>query len=312
MPTILDTSATKAVKELIGTRLKEHATYRPMLREKQRCWRIDYANEFHLDITPSIANPRCHQGGELVPDKSMAQWKPTNPHGYISKFEEYVATNPSFESTIAPLGGVRADVALLPEQTVSKPILKRIVQLLKRHRDKMFINTDRSDLAPISVIITTLASRAYHRCATQQIHANLFDLIIAVIREMPKFIKTEERSGKQFFIIENETTIGENFADKWNHDTRLATSFYTWHKDILTSFESLLFIEGTDQFAICLSHKFGAKKEHIRNLLSSITSSINKARSEGTLFVAPSLGVITSPVYGSAAVPVPKNTFFGL
>ena len=31
-----------------------------------RCWRLSYANEFHMDITPSIPNPNCRFGGELV------------------------------------------------------------------------------------------------------------------------------------------------------------------------------------------------------------------------------------------------------
>lgn len=57
-----------AGKALIGDRLKAHATHASTLEEMQRCWRLCYANEFRLDITPSIANPACGNGGELVPD----------------------------------------------------------------------------------------------------------------------------------------------------------------------------------------------------------------------------------------------------
>jgi len=32
---------------------------------------LNYANEFHMDITPSIMNPECTNGGELVPDKEL-------------------------------------------------------------------------------------------------------------------------------------------------------------------------------------------------------------------------------------------------
>lgn len=309
LPELAATSDAQAVKTLIGSRLKEHATYRGMIEEKQRCWRINYANEFHLDITPSIGNPHCYQGGELVPDKALAQWKPTNPKGYISKFEQYATIRPSLYLAKTTFAEVRTDVATLPEQAMTKPFLKRIVQLLKRHRDHMFVDTGHSDTAPISVIITTLAGWAYAKCATQQVHTDAFDFITAVIREMPTFIKIEMRSGQRFYIIENETTAGENFADKWNSDQRLASSFYKWQEDALTSIESLLQIEGVDRFAESLSKSFGAKKEQVRETLASIYNPINSARAGGSLMVSPALGLITSPSPGS--VFVPKNTFFG-
>lgn len=309
LPTLAHSSDPRAVKALIGDRLKEHATYKGMLEEKQRCWRINYANEFHLDITPSIGNPKCYQGGELVPDKALAQWKPTNPKGYANKFDQYASINPRFYLAETKFAEARADVAPLPEPSMSKPVLKRIVQLLKRHRDQMFVDTNRADFAPISIIITTLAGLAYAKCATQQTYADAFDFIVAVIREMPLFIRTEMMSGQQQYIIENETTSGENFADKWNKDVRLATAFFDWHKDMMTSVESLLQVEGTDRFVESLSNKFGASKEHMRETLAFISDPIGQARSTGLLAISPALGLITSPSSGSVAVP--RNTFFG-
>jgi hypothetical protein len=90
---------------------------------------------------------------------------------------------------------------------------------------------------------------------------------------MPTFIRTEMRAGQQHYFIENETTIGENFADKWNNDVRLAEAFYEWQEDALSSVESLLQIEGMDQICESLSSKFGAQKEHVREILTSITCS---------------------------------------
>jgi hypothetical protein len=310
LPIVLHTSDAHAVKALIGDRLKEHATYKGMLEEKQRCWRINYANEFHLDITPSVNNPNCYQGGELVPDKTMVHWKTTNPKGYTAKFEQYAAIKPHFHVPETIFGKAVCDsVEPMPEQTMSKPLLKRIVQLLKRHRDHMFVGTARADLAPISIIITTLAGWAYAKCATQQLHADAFDFITAVIREMPAFIRVENWSGKQHFIIANETTIGENFADKWNSDPRLVTAFTDWHSNVITSVQSLLMIEGVDRFADSLSRNFGAKTEDVRQTLAGISAQISHARSAGRLAIAPTLGLITSPALGS--VMVPKNTFFG-
>lgn len=311
LPTITIASDARAVKALIGDRLKAHATYKSTLEEKQRCWRIIYANEYHLDITPSILNPRCPLGGELVPDRSLPAWKTTNPKGYISKFEEYAAINPrvilldnGFAETRA-----RAEVSPLPDQQLVKPLLKRIVQILKRHRDHKYLGTSKPDLAPISVIITTLAAWAYAKCASKNTRADAFDFIVSVIREMPNFIRIDLRSGRQYFTIENETTTGENFAEKWNSDVRLAQSFYEWHADVLTSVESLLQIEGADRFAESFSRKFGAQKELVKETFSTCITPINQARSAGLLAVAPVVGLTPRSALGSVAVP--KNTFFG-
>src|SRR5687768_5236962 len=40
------------LKKLMGDRLWENRHYRPLLEEMPRCWRLNYANEFHQDITP--------------------------------------------------------------------------------------------------------------------------------------------------------------------------------------------------------------------------------------------------------------------
>src|SRR5262249_13810331 len=47
------------VKHAMGERLRQHGSYSRILKEKSRCWRLVYANEFHLDITPSIPNAAC-------------------------------------------------------------------------------------------------------------------------------------------------------------------------------------------------------------------------------------------------------------
>ena len=77
-----------AQKKAIGDRLRANGNYAPLLEEMPRCWRLNYADEFHMDITPSIPNPNCRFGGELVPDKTLKRWKPSNPKGYRRMFEE--------------------------------------------------------------------------------------------------------------------------------------------------------------------------------------------------------------------------------
>src|SRR5262249_27446539 len=74
------------LKAMVGDRLKAHAVYANILEEKARCWRLNYVGDFHLDITPSILNPACANGGELVPDRKLRDYKASNPIGYRKLF----------------------------------------------------------------------------------------------------------------------------------------------------------------------------------------------------------------------------------
>lgn len=59
----LDVSVSPAsLKKSIGDRLRSNGTYADLLEEMPRCWRLNYANEFHLDITPSISKPVLRHG----------------------------------------------------------------------------------------------------------------------------------------------------------------------------------------------------------------------------------------------------------
>ena len=93
-PSLAPSTDPANLKAILGDRLKAHGTYRNMLVEMPRCWRIDYTNEFHLDITPSIANRACPMGGELVPDKKLECWKTSNPRGYRDLFAKRSAMQP--------------------------------------------------------------------------------------------------------------------------------------------------------------------------------------------------------------------------
>ncbi|MET4121115.1 hypothetical protein ABIB85_007591 [Bradyrhizobium sp. JR1.5] len=165
----IDTAISPAMlKARIGDRLRANGHYAPLLLEMPRCWRLNYANEFHLDITPSIPNPGCTLGGELVPDKTLKSWKASNPMGCRAKFERRAklrarirsAFGWTLASTIA-----KDSVEPYPEQMKLKGLLRRTVQIAKRHRDLEFID-DTDGLAPLSIIVCapTRSHRASRRC----------------------------------------------------------------------------------------------------------------------------------------------------
>ncbi|KWO42529.1 hypothetical protein WT97_02630 [Burkholderia sp. MSMB1459WGS] len=308
LPTIAERSSPAAVKALVGDRLREHGKYDGMLEEKQRCWRINYANEFHLDITPAITNEMCVQRGELVPDRKVANWKATNPRGYRANFERRAALRPrlyAFDRAIAKADSVQS----FPEQQMSKPPLKRIVQLLKRHRDEAFSAPAARELAPISVIITTLAAYSYERCVTKNAYADMYELIVDVITHMPDFIQHIDRGGHIEYRIDNDATLGENFAEKWNHDPRLPITFFSWHTKALEDLSELLKLEGQDVIAERLAKTYGATRDQAIAALGGHVRSLHVARGNGSLFFAPSIGLTTQAVGNTTSVR--SNTFFG-
>lgn len=203
------------LKEMVGARLKENETYRKMLGEGRRCWTLDYANEFHMDILPAIPDYERLNDCILITDKKLREWQKSNPKGYARWFVDRMRA--IFEKRKMALAeSMRANIEDVPDWKVRTP-LQRSVQILKRHRDVYF---NGRDYKPISIIITTLAGHTY------QNEADLFDALFNIVRGMtdPKHIKGQD--GR--YYIPNPINPDENFADKWNEDGNLPKAFLSW------------------------------------------------------------------------------------
>jgi hypothetical protein len=304
---LLVTSSPAALKAGIGERLRENGRYAAALEEKQRCWRLTFAGEFHMDITPSILNPNCSQGGELVPDKKVARWKPTNPPGYKALFEKRAALKPMVRMAKAMAEDARADAEIVsfPAQTSRKGVLRRTVQILKRHRDVHFQDFD-SRLAPLSVIVTTLAAQSYEYCVKTYTFDNAYDLFRATISFMPVFIDVEVKGGERRWHVWNETTQGEDFAEKWNDEPDRAAAFFQWHNQALADIDRLLVVEGFDELKKRLTEAVGSRP--VTKAFEDMTSAVGQARKAGTLRFAPAAGLTVNAPAGTS---VRANTFFG-
>jgi len=298
------------IKKLIGDRFRAHGRYAAILEEKQRCWRLVYANEFHLDITPAIPNPLCPNGGELVPDRVAGGWKASNPRGFRDKFIARGKLMPSIRMTKAmerSFAAADASVEPFPVSAQFRGVLRRAVQILKRHRDVAFQHQDRS-LAPLSVIITQLAAQSYEYCVRHHSFDNELDLLIHTVKFMKMFIEQREIGGRIHYFVWNETTQGENFAEKWNDEPGRALAFYRWHRRVELDLARLSELEGMDQLTEELSQTLG--EGVVRKALNDHTASLSAARGAGRLGVVASVGLTTSAT-AAAAAPVRSNTFFG-
>ncbi len=298
-------------KQLVGERLKANQRYGRILEEKPRCWRLNYAGEFHLDITPSIPNADCGNGGELVPDKTLRCWKATNPKGYRDAFKRRAELIPRMrllKSFAEDRARTDSDIEPFPEQPRFKGLLCRIVQIAKRHRDIYFLSHDTS-LAPISVIITTLAAWSYEHCVGTMVFDSELDVLCAVIRHMPDFIQPQEEGGRIHWAIWNETTQGENFAERWNAETAKAQAFFDWHAAAIRDLESFTAAEGLDRLSKNLTASFG--QHPAGDVIQEMLDKVASARNARTLAFAPAIGLTTIMTPTARATPVRGNTFYG-
>ena len=87
-------------------------------------------------------------------------------------------------------------VRAVPKYQSNKTPLQRAVQILKRHRDIMFAGDEDK---PVSIIITTLAAKAY------QGEGSITEALQTILIHMDKYILNEfdPQSGKTIKKVEN-------------------------------------------------------------------------------------------------------------
>jgi len=216
------------LKDMVGGRLKENETYRKLIGDEgRRCWTLDYASEFHMDILPSIPDYEMLNDSILITDKKLRLWQKSNPKGYARWFRDRMHAI-FLKRKVALAGLQKANIDDVPDYKVKTP-LQRSVQLLKRHRDIYF---SRKDHKPISIIITTLAGHAY------QNEDDLSEALFNIIKGMtdPNNLKSHDWR----YYIPNPTNTEENFADKWNEDENLPKAFLAWLDQLKADLEKLM------------------------------------------------------------------------
>jgi hypothetical protein len=229
------------LKRLIGEEVRAFANARGIkepVKEKNRCWRLDYADSvrFHMDVLPAIPDDEAFRNqlaqlgvGEHLAEHALAitdrthpnystisdDWPRSNPKGYALWFEGRMQVIARQRRVALVEQRVYASVDDVPAYEWKTP-LQRAVQILKRHRDVMF--EDQPDLKPISIILSTLSAEAYEG------EADLYTALSKILERMPGLIRSASPR------VPNPVNPAEDFADKWASDPRLERSFHAWHQ----------------------------------------------------------------------------------
>lgn len=300
------------VHKIIGDRLKEHDTYKNMIEPLKRGWRINYAGDFHLDITPAIdnfityaENPEYANTAELVPDKKLKNWKDSNPRGYAFWFDESDKIVLNFlltELNERKMFAKDATIEELPAYNKFKGALKKSVQILKRDRDVYFNEKAKEfkEYMPISIIITTLAAKSYRYLAEQKkTYINPIDLIIDIVTYMDCFIN--EVNGEKY--LANPTNGKENFCEKWNTSKLYEKTFKLWQNQVIRKLIAFKEIKGLDQVKKNIQESYGEK--YSKKVIDSLNKEVSNNRELGIL--APT--IITSTLNANS---VKDNNFYGI
>lgn len=111
----------------------------------------------------------------------------------------------------------------VPDALVRTP-LQRAIQILKRHRDVRFARHELADWRPISIILTTLAARAYEN------EVDVASALSNILERISDYATSGVLSHEQErWLIPNPVNPAENFADRWNeHGSRHAEAFFAW------------------------------------------------------------------------------------
>ncbi|MGG6448289.1 nucleotidyltransferase domain-containing protein [Pseudobacillus badius] len=269
-----DSHTQEELKQLIGQELelyRNRVGIEKPLDEKRRCWRLEYKDEvgFHLDIVPCIPLENERKviyesrlleayGYEQTFNQDVAhfavnitdtenenystvtdEWNISNPQGYVRWFQQQMQKSKQgiFES--------KASIEPVPKYE-QKTVLQRCIQLLKRHRDNMF--EDNKDSKPISIIITTLAGRAYNG------EQSLEEAIINILNKMPQYIHSQRPR------VPNPVKPEEDFTDRWDNPEfshlNLEANFRVWLNQAYLDFKKLLEKEKIEEIRSILNESF--------------------------------------------------------
>lgn len=279
-----------AVLDGVEKRLRQHHDYKTMIERKNRCIRLNYANEFHMDVLPAAPHGIENGGKVKVPDRKAEEWKDSNPKGYAAWFEGQTVTYRLFAAkaeNVDPLPDM--------EDTERKPPLKKSVQLMKRFRDIYCKETGKTP--PISIVLTTLA--ASHYKGDVSINQSLIHILHGIVSSIPE-------RGR--LIVRNPTNTAEDFSEKWDADIAAYNDFVQWIRKFSAAWAKINTIQGIPQIMKMLQEIFG--ESAINDALREQTEFVNKARQDRLLRTMAYTGALTSAAYPKS-ITVKKNTFYG-
>lgn len=273
----------------LESRLRENGKYKGIVERMNRCIRLNYAGDFHLDILPALPAPNRGLSYKIiVPDRELHQYKPSNPKGYRDWFRAQSTRVLLKESSIEPLTPMQA--------AAEKPNLCNIVQLAKRARDVEF---SKPETAVRSIVLTTLLAMHYSSGSSLE-----HELSMTL-----KATNTTIAQCRNIIEVYNPANPEEKLSECWDKYPEQYQSFTSWMSNFCEKVDQLQRLHGLE-LAIALKAMFG---EGVVNQAVQLNASkVEKLRSSGQLGMSSRGSRTGSLSIASAVAPaIKKNTFYG-
>ena len=269
--------------------LKANGTYKDKVERMNRCIRVNYEHQFHLDILPACPDGASGYCCVVVPDRKLDDWKHSNPKGYAEWFEK-MARSTEFEIYLK-------SIEPMPHQEPLelKPPLKRAVQLIKRYRD---IKLGYDSKAAISIVLTTLSAQNY--LGQQSVNETLLVILEGIVASLP-------RDGSRLVVL-NPMNEKEDLSERWDGDPKLYKEFKEWIIEFRDQWRAVNRATGLPASTPILRDLFG--KERVDSAIEYQAKAFGSMRESGNLGVEKATGIITS-VKSAGTVPVRPNNFYG-
>lgn len=259
--------------------LKARARTQGTIKRKRRCVTVSYDDSVlpaHVDVTPAIpthGNTQAAGAGPLeVPDYPSNAYHPTNPKDFASWVTDASLQELPLAILTKELVEARTAASVQPmpshEDMIAMDPLRLIIKLAKRHRDIYARDHQCDDTRPISVVLTTLITKAYLKVVDEaRLHRREFTMVQA-IREVVRRMRDQfDAIGPGRWLLSNPKRPGENFVEKWLTDAALATTFFDWHTEFqqvvdlgLYSFDSRADFVGAIENAFGLESKRASER----------------------------------------------------
>lgn len=277
--------------------LKNSGHHEHMVELKNRCIRLNYSGDFHMDILPGVQENSYDNTLLKVPDRNLGDWVSSNPKGYA---EWFLKRNNSITSWILEKAYAKED--LPADDFVSKKPLQRSVQLLKKYRDEYFTGNEAN--ATSSIILTTIAGQLYDG------EDSIFKSIDNIVTKIKNDIAISSLHGEKKIQVLNPVNSSEDFTDKWEDEPNLFEHFKKFINHLGEEWDKLkreigVIDEGQILKGLFSETTFIGGQE-------TQTEYVEKMRRERKLGVNRSTGILSSILPSKEGLSqVNENTFFG-
>ena len=225
--------------------LSEDGIHNSMVEKKSRCIRINYANDFHMDIMPGqVINRSTNE--IIVPDRELISWyHHSNPIGYAKWFENQARTAIRYQLNRERIAKASAEPITDQEVVTRLEPLRRAVQLIKRYRD---VYCERYDAEPVRSIVL---------CTLMGYISSSYSSEMEIISDFCTYVNGRIiASNGEPFEVKNPV-VNEVLTEKWMESKKNYTDFVEMMKKLTEHIQKLRFATLNIDIASLVKEMFG-------------------------------------------------------